>query len=126
MLRALSAKTFDFSPTDAPWTSGVTGLLFRIPFTGVFLVKISFGQRKISISFTITYGNTKQSENSGTERSKFGVSNLEMLIAGFNTVGLIKSWRVESGLGLANCLSFKRLNVKIVQTFQNLSYILIE
>ena len=56
---------------------------------------------------TTTYGNTKQSENSGTERSKFGASNLEMLIAGLDTVGLIKSWDVESVMGLTSCLSFK-------------------
>ena len=61
----------------------------------------------MSVSLRITYGNTKQSENSGTERSKFEVSNLEMLIAGLDTVGLIKSWGVESGMGLTSCLSFK-------------------
>jgi hypothetical protein len=125
MLRALSARTLDFSPTDA-WTSGVTGLLFKIPFTGVFLIKIPLGLRQIRISFTITYGNTKQSENSGTERSKFGASKLEMLIAGFNNVGLIKSWGVDSGLGLTSCLFFKRLNVKYFKLLQNLSYIFIE
>ena len=82
--------------------------------------------RQIRISFTITYGNTKQSENSGTERSKFGASKLEMLIAGFNNVGLIKSWGVDSGLGLTSCLFFKRLNVKYFKLLQNLSYIFIE
>ena len=39
-MRALSASTLDFSPTEA-CTSGVTGLLFRIPFTGVFLLSES-------------------------------------------------------------------------------------
>ena len=36
MLSALSANTLDFSPTDGP-ISGVTGRLFKIPFTGVLL-----------------------------------------------------------------------------------------
>ena len=39
--KALSARTFDFSPTLKSLGMGVVGLLLRIPFTGVGLNMVS-------------------------------------------------------------------------------------